>query len=449
MNTNYYAKTKRQYKYLIKRLNKLLQNGGWEKLSETKQNSFKKKLNFLFQKLEGTFSSPSLIKAMGTAALILGLSSGAMSQSFKASVKNPFGLAQNSNVSIPSLADVDGDGDLDYFNLKQDTIDYSVKVAFRENTGTKTAPAFGPVQLNPFGLTSDSVGYKSTLVDIDGDGDLDLFKGTYYGNVIYFKNTGTKIAPQFSSPSANPFNISHGSELALLGFGDLDDDGDMDLMIGSYDGDFYYYKNTGTKTAPSFAMGQKNPFGISNMGSYFSSPEFSDVDGDGDLDMMTGEEDGKFIYYNNTGSKTNPAFAAPVTNPFSLTTLPSGYSFCAFADLDGDGDDDILAGDYSGSYYGDQYYFENASSIGLDENSLSNTLNVFPNPTNGIVTVSLSDELGQSEIELTSTSGQLVLSKEIENTTNAKLDVSHLNSGVYILKLKADNRTGVKKLIIE
>lgn len=446
MNTNYYAKTKRQYKYLIKRLNRLLQNGDWEKLSEMKQRSFKARLKTLYQKLEGAFSSPSLIKVMGTAALILGLSSGAMSQSFKASVKNPFGLTQNPNVSIPSLADLDGDGDLDYFNLEQDTSSYSLKVAYRENTGTKTAPAFGPVQLDPFGLTSDSIGFKSTLVDIDGDGDLDLFKGTYYGNILYFENTGTKTAPQFSSPSANPFNISHGFELAMLGFGDLDDDGDMDIMIGSYYGDFYYYKNTGTKTAPSFAMGQTNPFGISNMGSYFSSPEFSDVDGDGDLDMMTGEEYGKFIYYKNTGTKTNPMFAAPATNPFSLTTLPSGISFCAFADLDGDGDDDILAGGYSGYYSGDQYYFENASSIGIDENNLSNKLNVFPNPTSGLVNVSTENELGNAEIDITSMTGQLVMKELKTSTLNTSIDISELEPGAYLLKLKAGDRVAIKKI---
>ena len=64
MHTYYYAKTKRQYKYLIKQLNKVLHTKEWESYSAEKQNKLKARLNSLFKKLEGAFSSPSLIKAM-------------------------------------------------------------------------------------------------------------------------------------------------------------------------------------------------------------------------------------------------------------------------------------------------------------------------------------------------------------------------------------------------
>ena len=85
----------------------------------------------------------------------------------------------------------------------------------------------------------------------------------------------------------------------------------------------------------------------------------------------------------------------------------------------------------------------------MDENALNNQLTVFPNPTNGIVNISLGEDLGQAEIEITSMSGQVVQVETIESTKNTSIDVSALKAGVYILKLNADNRVGIKRLIIE
>ena len=445
MNTNYYAKTKRQYKYLIKRLNRLLKTEEWQNLSEVKQNKLKARLSSLFKKLEGAFSSPSLIKAMGTAALVLGLSFSSMAQSFKTPVTNPFSLQSKSFIGTTSFGDLDGDGDFDMLDFDLDMYAYTTGILYYENDGTKTAPNFKTPVSNPYNIITDSIVFKSALADIDNDGDLDLLSGTYYGNHIFYKNSGTKTAPDFDAAVANPFGLTALSEFGFPTFVDLDADGDLDLMVTDYSGNNQYFKNTGSKSIPTFAAPVQNPFGLTSIG-YLSSPAFSDIDGDGDYDLMHTSEYGDFLYFENTGSKTNPMFAAVATNPFSLLGIPSGYSaMMSFADLDGDGDDDMMGCDY----YGDYYYFENASGIGINENALNSQLKVFPNPTNGIVNVSLGQDLGIAEIEITSLSGQVVKSETIENTNNASLDVSTLKSGVYILKLTADNRVGIKKLIIE
>jgi hypothetical protein len=447
MNTYYYAKTKRQYKYLIKRLNRMLQSGDWKNLSETKQNKFKTRLKSLFQKLEGAFSSPSLIKAMGTAALVLGLSVSSMAQSFKAPVTNPFSLVNKGGPGIPSFADIDGDGDLDLFDLYIDYATYSVGVAYSENTGSATAPTFGASVNDPFGIVSDSLSLKSTFADLDNDGDYDMLRTTYdYGTHLYYKNSGTKTMPVFDAPIANPFGLTGLAYTNAPVFADLDNDGDQDLFVGDYYGGFQYFENTGTKSLPQFAAPVMNPFGLTNNsnGGYINIPVFSDVDGDGDLDLMMKSYSGDFLYYENTGTKAAPQFAAQTLNPFSLSS-GGGYSFMSFADLDGDSDDDIFSIDY----YGDFNFYENNSGIGLEENALNNQLSVFPNPANGIVNISLGEDLGTANIEITSMSGQLVKAETIESTNNASIDVSTLETGVYILKLTADNRVGVKKLIIE
>ncbi|HVH06222.1 MAG TPA: hypothetical protein VNE71_09525, partial [Myxococcota bacterium] len=56
------------------------------------------------------------------------------------------------------------------------------------------------------------------------------------------------------------------------------------------------------------------PFGLTDVGEA-ASPDFADLDGDGDLDALVGESDGKLLYFTNTGTKALPAFAAPVTSP--------------------------------------------------------------------------------------------------------------------------------------
>jgi hypothetical protein len=95
--------------------------------------------------------------------------------------------------------------------------------------------------------------------------------------------------------TANPFNsINLGASiLSAPTLIDFDLDGDLDLIVGSSDGLIYYYKNTGTKTAPVYTAqtGTANPFNGINIGTN-SIPTVQDVDGDGDTDLG----DVKFLF---------------------------------------------------------------------------------------------------------------------------------------------------------
>lgn len=191
-------------------------------------------------------------------------------------------------------------------------------------------------------------------------------------------------AQNFGAPQINPFGLTqvgYGDSKPI--FVDLDGDGDLDVMSGEgySNGNFNYYENTGTNTAPVFDPLQTNPFGITGMGYGYGTPTFVDIDGDGDLDMMVGfgydynystgtYNYGGFVYYENTGTSTLPAFAAPILNPFGLTEVGGyGYSAPTFADIDGDGDMDMISGmngyyDYSTYTYssGGFKYYENTGT---------------------------------------------------------------------------------------
>ncbi|WP_219907734.1 FG-GAP-like repeat-containing protein [Aphanothece hegewaldii] len=70
-------------------------------------------------------------------------------------------------------------------------------------------------------------------------------------------------------------------------FADIDSDGDLDAVVGALDGTLLYYKNTGTALAPVYTeqTGTSNPFNDIYVG-FFSTPTFADLDGDGDLDAV-------------------------------------------------------------------------------------------------------------------------------------------------------------------
>ncbi|MEG4070956.1 FG-GAP-like repeat-containing protein, partial [Microcoleus sp. Pol11C2] len=263
---------------------------------------------------------------------------------FAAPQTNPFNLTAVGTYASPTLVDIDGDGDLDAFVGSGDGNTF-----YYRNTGTASAPVFAAPQTIPFNLTDVGNYASPTLVDIDGDGDLDAFVGELDGNTRYYRNTGTASAPAFAAPQINPFNLTDVGYTASPTFVDIDGDGDLDAFVGSNDGNTYYYRNTGTASAPVFAAPQTNPFNLTDVGNN-ASPTFVDIDGDGDLDAFVGRSNGDTFYYQNTGNASTPAFAAPQNNPFNLTDVGS-YASPTFVDIDGDGDLDAFVGARDGNTY--------------------------------------------------------------------------------------------------
>ena len=251
--------------------------------------------------------------------------------------------------SVASLVDLDGDGDLDLLlGNKIDPGDLSnSRVVLFENEGSATRPVFrrtGEFELPGAYHNAPAFG------DLDADGDLDLLLGTWRDEIRYVRNEGSVMEPRLALVDSAFVEITRGSN-ATPALGDLDGDGDLDLMIGESSGALNYYENVGSASEPSFDF-VSDQYAEIDIGRR-SFPKLLDHDGDGDLDLIVGTESDGIRYFRNDGTPAAPNFVESDGGFPAAEDLPL-FSTPEFGDLDGDGDLDLVVGAAGGGLY----YFE-------------------------------------------------------------------------------------------
>jgi hypothetical protein len=275
------------------------------------------------------------------------------------------GTAIGVNMDGPStvaLGDMDGDGDLD---LVVGFSDQANELYI--NNGTD----------NPFlGVIAKSIGSASEFThamaigDVDGDEDIDLVvtSGDYEVNRIYLNNGSTD---PFSGVSS--MNIGTETDRTLdVALGDVDGDGDVDLVVGNSSDDKVYFNN-GTDN-PFFGV---NGTFIHNAYGFTWTIALGDVDGDGDIDLVTEDSDPHCTLYLNNGT-ANPFFAATRVDIAPVMENPRKI---ALGDMDGDGDLDVVAGNYA---HEDMLYLNNGTE----------------NPFNGVIGSVITDTSFNDTVDL-------------------------------------------------
>lgn len=432
----------KQFKTVSQRLNGLLDGAPPGPGSREMAHALAQQLRRLYFALRMRMGSRRLRRIMAGAAFLVGVAGPAQAQvtpNFPTSVTSPFGIVSQATMfAIPMSVDIDGDGDLDILVNE----DYG-NFRFYENIGTPTMPMLDSAVTSPFGLVSDSLnGSVPTPCygDLDGDGDYDILTGENYdGHFYYFENIGTATAPNFASPVRDTFGLTPTPYIAFPELADLDDDGDLDMFVGQYYGIVTYYENIGDSVTPLFAAPQTNPFGL-QPGYVAVWGRFGDMDADGDLDMIYGEINGNYQYWENTGTPSAPNFTGPQTNPWGLTGN-TYYNFHTLADWDGDGDLDILENEYGGIYE----YHENQPLVGNTPSFTSSELSISPNPSQGMIRISYASEeiFGAVDLRILSIEGKLIhqwREEPVGGSLLSRWDGSQLPSGMYFLEMEVDGQ---------
>lgn len=404
------------------------------------------------------------------------------------------------NVSIPdandkrlpgfAVGDLDADGDMDFLIGS-----FTGKVYPMRNTGTSTAPNWEFVTgwISTIDTLDTEVGNgtelaRPVLVDIDDDGDLDLFVGNQTGwdadeadlynvtaaamnDVVFFRNIGDignpvfefqQIEGLFADPDNGTewFHTNYGS-FASPSFADLDGDDDFDMIVMGND-TISYAENIGTKEVPQFQRKyrENSPFEdfspvTHNAGSTLSEPNFADIDNDGDLDLISGTTNGFFQVILNSGTANAPEFLNDNRSsnylPDVLKTFDAGqHSLGRLADLNGDGVLDFVVGNLGSNDIGDLGWFSGVrndptmvSAVKTDNTTITITYseNVKTNggnPTDFTVTdclgntytvsAQVDDTAGDTDIVLTVASLESVTGDITITYSNANGEISDLNS---------------------
>jgi hypothetical protein len=356
--------------------------------------------------------------------------------------------------SFPAIIDHNADGLKDLligtFGYNINGV-FSAKLALYENKGTAALPSFSLITRDYAALASKNLPYVMPAVgDIDTDGDQDILIGTFNGQIHWLENTAGSGNPcNFSTFKNNPFNITTVSSVAAPFIFDLDIDGKPDIITGTKNGRLAWYRNiAATASAPSFTLADGFLGGV-------------DVKGDVNIFSIDGYAV-PFFYKENTtvnllvGTVSGNIQHYVVPSPTSAFTQLSAnvnglnegsQSTVCYEDINGDGKRDLFVGNAGG---GLSFFTSDSPFVGMDETAQRSPPSIFPNPACSQLFIRLNGPGSLSEIRISDITGNEVLSTKAWSTS-CEVNIESLAPGIYFVRIKelTSGKWQNTKLLIE
>lgn len=361
--------------------------------------------------------------------------------------------------SAPAFFDYNADGLLDLVvgsdGFYEPFGERDSRLFLLENVGTLDAPAFRLVDDDYLGLNAFDAFYAftPTFGDLDGDGDLDILVGEYTGGLFYAENTaGAGNTASFGSWQYSYADINVGL-LSAPAIVDLDRDGLPDLIVGERSGNVNFFKNTGTPSEPSFnsdPAAAPNIFALGNINT--SQPGFTVGHGS----PLVLDQEGTYLLFMGTdinGIEVYTGIEGNYDGIFQLEAEQLGDLRVgtrvrpAIADWDNDGFLELIVGNDRGGL--------NAFNTDLTPSSTTNTITssldhiqLSPNPASDWLNINFGTASDSGELSLYNGIGQRLRSEVWTGNTH-QLSVQQLPSGVYFLEFISGARRTVRKIVKE
>ncbi len=331
--------------------------------------------------------------------------------------------------SIPLFTDLDGDGARDLLIGGEDgSITF-----FRRGASFLLRDSMPPIDLT--GLFNIS----PAAADLNGDGRQDLIIGDFNGNLRLYLQTDTGFARAAFSLDGVSFGLNAAPSLA-----DIDGDGLHDLFVGTGGGHIAYYRNQGSGAAPDFVL-QTSTLQSIDVGDD-ARPTFGDIDGDGDLDLVVGAFDGGLSCYRNESAQGVLLFQH-LPGYFDGVSVALRSSV-ALEDYDNDGDLDLFVGNAKGGIY----CYENSKGVELPPTGAS-LIQSYPNPVSEFSLITFSvPTLAMTTLKVYDLRGREVatlIERVMEpGTHTATWNARAVASGVYVCRLRVGELMDSEKMVV-
>jgi hypothetical protein len=332
-------------------------------------------------------------------------------------------------------------GNLGYYTVNTN----KSKLAYYRNIGTNSTPSFSLITKDYQSLSTYNLfSMAPTFGDLDADGDEDLIIGATNGRVHYFENTAGAGNPAvFGNYISNYQNIV-ASNFVYPQLYDIDKNGILDLILGSTNGKLTYYKNIGTSSVPNFSLvtGFLGGVDVRQYGwtSGYSVP-FAFDEG-GVTKLLVGSEIGNIYLYDNIDGNLSGTFNRVDTTLFQINEGPRCAPF--YEDITNDGLRDLFVGNYAGGLA--FFNSTNVNQVGIKEMISEENVTVFPNPANDKITISIKDNSYQEMIiKCYDVIGKVVYTQSTFNKI-IEIDVSQFSKGIYFIELQTEKSKHFKSL---
>ncbi|MDX2001384.1 MAG: T9SS type A sorting domain-containing protein [Chitinophagales bacterium] len=369
--------------------------------------------------------------------------------------------------AYPTTVDVNGDGLLDLVvgNTKYyiTSNNHQAGLAYFQNTGTASNPQFELIDrdyLNTSLLRVSNQPIKSiapAFGDLDGDGDKDLLLGDDSGILHYFQNNAGSGNPlAFAAPQALYASIDAGSNSVPFIY-DVNGDQLPDLLIGGRSGSIYFYENRGTASNPIFnALPTNNFFGKIDVRapqniSGYCTPSISTLDSTGQLYVLVGNEDGKVLVYAlNRDSIYGGAFNK--VQSFYSDIDEGERSAPTVGRFSNDGKLAMIVGNYRGglTFYSQTDSFSTSVKDSPEKKTEDLAITLYPNPADDVVYIKCDVAVIEKylTVEVFDLMGKSLVLADVANEGTYKVNVTTLSAGVYICLVRAGSGIAIRKLVI-